>query len=168
MKTLVTYSTLTGNTRKVGEAIFEIIEGEKDILPIKEVKDLTSYDRVIVGFWVDKGDANQEAQEFMRKLENKTVGIYATIGAYPDSDHASKCMTNVSDRVARNNQVLATFMCQGAIDPKIIERIKQMAALPNNPHPVTTDREKLWADAAKHPDQHDLENARKAFSAFNR
>ena len=35
MKTLVTYSTLTGNTKKVAEAVFEAVSGEKEIMDIK-------------------------------------------------------------------------------------------------------------------------------------
>ena len=62
MKTLVTYSTLTGNTKKVAEAVFEAVNGEKKLLPVKEVKNHEDYDKIIVGYWVDKGDANEESK----------------------------------------------------------------------------------------------------------
>ncbi len=167
MKTLITYSSLTGNTRKVAESIFNVIDGEKIMIPVSEVGELKDYDRVIVGFWVDKGDANQEARDFMALLENKTVGIFGTIGARPDSPHAEKCINNVAARVAAKNKVTATFLCQGAIDPKIIAQMLRMAASPDNPHPITEERKKLWQDAASHPDADDLENARKTFAVFN-
>ncbi len=38
MKTLVTYMSQTGNTKKIAEAIYGELEGEKDIKPIAEVK----------------------------------------------------------------------------------------------------------------------------------
>ncbi len=167
MKTLITYSTLTGNTQKVAEAIFEILEGEKEIMPMKNVKDLASYGRIIAGFWVDKGEANQEAGEFIGKLKNKELGIFGTLGAYHDSDHATRCIANVIARVSKHNKVIATFLCQGAIDPKIITRIKEMAALSSGRNAITPERKQLWKDAAGHPDQQDLENAKRIFSVFN-
>ena len=66
-KTLVVYSSLTGNTKAVGEKIFEIIEGEKNIISVDDVKNINidEFNRIIVGFWVDKGSADK-----------KTKGIY--------------------------------------------------------------------------------------------
>ena len=122
MKTLVTYSTLTGNTKKVAEAVFEAVSGEKEIMDIKSIKETDGYDRILVGYWVDKGDANEEAKKFMETLKNKKVGTFGTLGAYPDSEHAQKCVEKISEALKANgNTVVAEFICQGAIDPKIIE-----------------------------------------------
>ena len=66
MKTLVTYSTLTGNTKKVAEAVFEAVSGEKEIMDIKSIKETDGYDRILVGYWVDKGDANEEAKKLWK------------------------------------------------------------------------------------------------------
>ena len=76
MKTLVTYSTLTGNTKKVAEAVFEAVSGKKEIMDIKSIKEADGYDRILVGYWVDKGDANEEAKKFMETLKNKKVGTF--------------------------------------------------------------------------------------------
>ena len=136
MKTLVTYSTLTGNTKKVAEAIFEAVSGEKEIMDIKSVTDTGSYDKIIVGYWVDKGDANEEAKQFMASLKDKKVGTFGTLGAYPDSEHAKKCVEKISDALKENNNtVVAEFICQGAIDPKIIETMRKMGE--NGPHAPT-------------------------------
>ena len=53
MKTLVTYSTKTGNTKKVAESIAKAIENS-EIKDIAEVNNL-DYDLIIVGTWIDKG-----------------------------------------------------------------------------------------------------------------
>ena len=162
MKTLVTYSTLTGNTKKIAEAIFEVIKGEKELLSIKEVKDTNSYERIIVGYWVDKGDANEESKKFMEELKDKKVGTFGTLGAYPDSDHAKDCVKKIGDALrVNNNTIIAEFICQGAIDPKLLEFMKKMG--PNNPHAPTPEREARWAEAAKHPNEDDFNAAKKAF-----
>lgn len=140
MKTLVTYSTLTGNTKKVAEAVFEAVSGEKEIMDIKSIKEADGYDRILVGYWVDKGDANEEAKKFMETLKNKKVGTFGTLGAYPDSEHAQKCVEKISEALKANgNTIVAEFICQGAIDPKIIETMRKMGS--NGPHAPTPEEE---------------------------
>ena len=52
MKSLVLWSSRTGNTKAVAEAIFEALPGETEIMEEgREGNDLSSYDLVFVGFW---------------------------------------------------------------------------------------------------------------------
>ena len=62
MKKLVIFSTLTGNTEKIANAIFSVIEGEKELLNVKDSDKINpdDYDKIIVGYWVDKGDADEK------------------------------------------------------------------------------------------------------------
>ena len=166
MKTLITYSTLTGNTKKVAEAVFEAVSGEKELLPVKEVKNHEDYDKIIVGYWVDKGDANEESKKFMELIKNKKVGTFGTLGAYPDSEHAQKCVEKISEALKANgNTVVAEFICQGAIDPKIIETMRKMGS--NGPHAPTPEREARWAEAAKHPNEADFSAAKDVFGKLD-
>lgn len=164
MKILVTYSSWTGNTKKVAYAIHEEIGG--DILPMSEVKSFEDYDFLALGFFVDKGFANDEAKEFMTKINNKKVGIFATLGAEPNSEHASNTLQEVKEFLEDNkNQVTNQFICQGAVDPKLIQKMRDMAAKQGDKaiHPITLEREQRWKEAAKHPDDNDLKNAKIAF-----
>ena len=71
MKTLIIYSSETGNTKMVCEKAFEYINGEEVIIPIKE-KDsvnLDEFDNIIVGTWIDKANANAEARKFINTLD---------------------------------------------------------------------------------------------------
>ncbi len=57
MKSIVIYSSLTGNTKQVAEAITSVLPAGTPCVSMKEVpSDLSSYDLVFAGFWVDKGD----------------------------------------------------------------------------------------------------------------
>ena len=57
MKTLIVYSTISGNTKAVCERIYEALNVEKEILNVKDIKNLKidDYDNFIIGFWCDKG-----------------------------------------------------------------------------------------------------------------
>ena len=52
MKTLIVYSSKTGNTRKVAEAIHAVLPAGTDIFPVSEAPEPDAYDFVVVGYWV--------------------------------------------------------------------------------------------------------------------
>jgi hypothetical protein len=98
----------------------------------------------------------------MNKLTGKTLGIFVTLGANPASEHAQKCLSNAAERlIAAGNIVKTTFICQGAVAPDLIARIR--AAWKG---PVPDDKELRWAEAARHPNETDFANAKAAFAAF--
>lgn len=164
MKTLVAYSTKTGNTKKVAEAINEVIDGSE----IKNIDDINNldYDLVIVGAWIDKGTANKEAIDFIEKLENKKVAFFFTLGAYPDSGHAKDCVKRIEELfIKNNNEVIGHYLCQGAVDPKLIEFMKKQFPV-DHPHGPNPERIKRWTDASTHPNLEDLENAKSKFKSI--
>ena len=90
MKTIVLYSTRTGNTKKVAEAIASSLPTGTPCVSVKEVPaDIASYDCVFLGFWVDRGSADKDSQETLKTLHNKHVAVFATLGADPKSEHAA-------------------------------------------------------------------------------
>lgn len=168
MSTLVVYSTMTGNTEKVAKAIFEVIEGEKEIKNVAEIENSEyhkKFDKIIFGYWVDKGDADERMKKFMSEVRDKTVGAFGTLGAKPDSEHAKKCMAKVKTFLEENNnKVEREFICRGAIDPKLLDKFRKMN-MPGH-HAPTPENEKKWAEAAKHPNEEDFKNAKKVFEGF--
>lgn len=162
MKTIVLYSTRTGNTKKIAEAIASAVPGAPCVNVKDAPADLGSYDLAFVGFWVDKGDADAEAKKVLQSLTNKYVGVFATLGAMPDSDHAKECLKKGAAHVPAGSEVVGSFICQGAVDPKLIEMMYKMFPA-GHPHGRTPEREALHKEAAKHPDEQDCANA-KAFA----
>ena len=105
----------------------------------------------------------------MSKINNRTVATFGTLGAKADSDHAKKCMAAVREFLEANgNKVEREFICQGAISPQLIERFRKMTkeGTVTGHHAATPETEKRWAEAAKHPDETDIENAKKIFLGF--
>ena len=165
MKTMVVYSTLTGYTKKVAEAIQKGLPEGTEIYDVKNAPDPSAYDFIAMGFWVDKGGPNKEAAEYMAKISGKKVLNFFTLGAGPDSMHARECGPKSHAAYGADNTIVADWWCQGAIDPKLIEwMMKQPAGTPHSPTPEAQAR---WAEAAKHPDANDLSSATKvAADAF--
>lgn len=157
MKSMVVYSSRTGNTKKVAEALYKALPEPKDLFNVDDNPDSTHYDLIVTGYWVDKGTADAKAREFFKTLNNKQVAIFGTLGAYPDSDHANSCRENVKDLLA-DNTILGDFICQGKVDPDLIKLME--TKMKDDPHhSVTPERKKRHKEAAKHPDEKDFENA---------
>ncbi len=95
----------------------------------------------------------------MEKIEGKKVGVFGTLGAYPDSDHAKKTLKRVRELLEVKNEVIAEFLCQGKVDPKLIEKFKELPA--GHPHGMTEERRKRHEEASKHPNEQDIKEAQK-------
>lgn len=157
MKHLIVYSSVTGNTKKVAEAIAQVLDRTAELYPVEAAPSADPYDLVVVGFWVNRGTADQKAQAYLRSIHGKNVALFATLGAYPDSDHAAESMQNAAALLAADNKVVGAFICQGKINPRLIEKFKELPA--GHPLAVTPAQEARHREAAKHPDEADLRNA---------
>ncbi len=164
MKSLVVYSSRTGNTRKVAEAIFEILPEPKQIFPVEEAPPPDVFDFIAIGFWVNRGTADQKAADYMKNLKNMRVGVFGTLGAYPDSDHAETCMKRVR-AMLEGNEFLGGFLCQGKVDPDVVEKMSRLAP---EAHPMTEERRNRIEEAKNHPNERDFQNAQAAFAAMIR
>jgi flavodoxin len=158
---LIVYSSKTGNTRKLAEGIQRGLTGalgqEPRIAAVEENPDPAGADWILAGFWADRGNADQKALQYLQSLEGRKIGLFGTLGASPDLDHAKDIRKRVQDLAAEKNDVLGCFLCQGRIDPALTERFKSLPA--DNPHAMTPERMQLHLEAAKHPDEKDIEAA---------
>ena len=162
MKILVAYSSVTGNTKKVATAVAEAFPGS-DLKDIKDVENL-DYDVIIVGTWIRRSTADPKAMEFIEKLKNRKTAFFFTLGAYPNSDYANRCIKNITELFAKNgNEVLGNFHCHGALSQAIIDRAMKRGA--DDSHGPTEERMKRWKDASTHPDANDLKNAQEYFKS---
>lgn len=169
MKTLIIYSSKTGNTRNIAEAIHDALPGS-DILPVENAPAPESlpgdYGMICVGYWVDKGMPDAKAKACLEALRGARVALFGTLGAWPDSDHARDCIQKseaLLKEPERGNTVLGSFICQGKVDPRLVEMMNKMAA---DVHPMTPERKARLEEAAKHPDDADRARAKERFLTF--
>lgn len=165
MKKIIIYSSKTGNTKKIAEAIHSL-DREISIISVDEIKDLSlleNYDTIFLGGWIDRGTFDGKALNLAKEIKEKKVGYFFTLGAEPNSNHCSDCRENIESLLLSNgNEIVAKFWCQGAIDPKLIEWMSQ---LPIDHHMAPSqERRERWVRAASHPDEGDRVNVMRAFS----
>ena len=70
---------------------------------------------------MDRGTANKEAAKLIETLKNPNGVFFATLGMYADSDHARESIEKASELLPNKEALVDGFVCQGKIDPKVIE-----------------------------------------------
>lgn len=167
MKATILYSSLTGNTKRVAEAVQAELEVNAfSVTPVhleaNKPVDMEAWPKealYAVGYWVDKGTANQGIINCADAFEGKDVFLFGTLGASPDSEHAKKCIERV-EALFEKSRVHGHFLCRGKIDPKLTARLRQLPD--DHSHRMTPEREARHREAAKHPNEADFEAARVA------
>lgn len=153
MKALVAYYSVTGNTEKLARGIYEGIEqAEKEILPIKQVKDVEGFDIIFCGFPVQAHSVPGEAQAFIKSIpEGKKLAFFATHGSLRGGQLAIQAFYYALS-LASKETVLGTFGCRGKVKSSIIDAMMNKA------------EHRSWAieaqSAVGHPDQGDLEDGK--------
>ncbi|EOD00135.1 flavodoxin family protein [Caldisalinibacter kiritimatiensis] len=161
MKILLIYSSKTGNTKKVAEGIYKILPEGSVLAPVEDNVNPEEFDLIIIGFWVDKGIADEKARKYMKNIKGKKIGLFGTLGAYPDSEHAKKSMRRTKEIVEYENEIVGEFLCQGKIDSKLTKNFEKLP--PNHPHAMTEETRKRHEEASKHPNEDDIEKAQSVF-----
>lgn len=157
MNILLTYSSLTGNTRKVAEAMAQVLPGTEAV-SIRQAPDPAAFDLIAHGFWVRKGKPDRASLTWLAKIHGRGVLLFGTLGAWPDSDHARRCADYAAAMLTQNgNRVLGVFLCQGKVNPGLRERLPVRV---RQTHPMTPERLQRHAEAARHPDKADMDRAR--------
>lgn len=132
MKGLICYDSLTGNTKKMAEQLAEGLShlADWDVLPLKEVlpSDVSQkWEVVLAGAWIDQGYPNKRARQWIETLPPCRLGLFATLGAMPDSDHGKMVHANMESLLVKH-QSLGVVLLPGLVDAKLLERVRQMPA----------------------------------------
>lgn len=159
MKAGVIYSSLTGNTKKIAEAIYEEIKIEKDIFKSNEEFNIEDYDILIIGYWVNKGICDDKIKEILEKANNKKIVLFGTLGARENGPYYESIKKRIDELVPESNEILGHFLCQGKINEKLTERYKEMLKTNKWDEHVKEQLEN-HKQASTHPDEKDIYNAK--------
>ncbi|MCE7747142.1 MAG: hypothetical protein GPJ51_02015 [Candidatus Heimdallarchaeota archaeon] len=172
MKILVTYHSVTGNTKKIAEAIYETSSEnhEADLKDMNDIsmKDFANYDLVFLGSACHDSDLALPVLQLLEQTPSasgfKLAGFVthasytSEAGEYEKSMYeqwAGKCIKSFESFAHNNNiKFLGFFNCMGIPSPPIEKFIHDQ---------IVTDKEQ-WSIyleiIKKHPDENDLANAR--------
>lgn len=158
-RVLILYSSVTGNTRRVAEAL-AAASGDR-LLDVRKLETPPDADVLALGFWVRRGQPDEFSQSVWRSLKGRSVFYFGTLGAWPSSEQARRCWEEAERLLRENgNRCLGGFLCQGRVNPRLIELSARKGT-----HPLTEERRARLAEAARHPDASDCAAAAEAWLA---
>lgn len=155
MKSLIVYSSQTGNTKTMAEAAHEMLNGTAELHPVQEAPEPNGYDLVVVCFWLQAGKPDPKSHAFLTALDGANLFLIATHGAASDSAYAKNAMT-YTQKLAPSSTVLGTFNCQGEVNPVFLEKARQKDPQP----PWIADA----PTAVGHPNAEDMTRLRKSIA----
>jgi len=121
MKQVVVYWSLTGNTKKVAEAIFESLSGEKMLASLSEVVLPEDDHLLFIGFPVMQFGPPPEVKRFVANMTpGKAVAVFITHAMPPNQEDPSQQMmlSKEIDRCLKTfskQHMVGLFHCQGEL-----------------------------------------------------
>lgn len=160
MKVQIIYSSLTGCTKRVADAIFHGIDVEqKTIHNLKDGVPTIDGDIILLGYWGISGNPNDDMKAFLKTVKGKAVGIFCTLGYYADSAHAHQTVESGLNLVKENNEVIGSFVCNGAVAQNLIENQGKGGI-----HTPTEQKELRWEMIKNHPTEAECALAAERFN----
>ena len=155
MKVLVAYQSVSGNTRKVAEAIFKEIKADKELKELNAVKDLKGYDLSFIGFPIHAYGPANEAKDFIEKhVTGKDIALFITHASTEDEPQVQSWLATCKIAASSAN-ILGLFHCRG----ELAQNVADMMIGSKDPQLAA------WADRRKEtlgqPDRGRLKKARK-------
>ena len=114
------YISETGNTRKVAQAIYDEIPGEKDMMPICDVPDSSVYDLIFMGFPVHQFGPDKKAVLRMTQhcVPGRKVALFITHAAPETEPELQEWLQKFKD-LAGKADLIGFFDCQGQMSKPV-------------------------------------------------
>lgn len=155
MSYAIVYSSKSGNTKKLAEAIRAPLPmnecfyfGEPDLIALQA-------STIFIGSWVDKGRFDSAILTFMKQLKQKQIALFATAGFGGSQAYFDDIIARVKTEIDASNTILGNFMCQGKMPLAIRYRYEKMLeANPDDANAIAFIQN--FDQASTHPDEDDI------------
>ena len=161
MSYAIVFSSKTGNTKLLADTLHACLPQENCCYFGTPDPAAMEADDLYVGFWTDKGNADESTLDFLKQLHGKNVFLFGTAGFGGSEEYFNKILKKVERSLDRSNTVFGRYMCQGKMPPPVRARYEAMRTLPAPPANLDAMIEN-FDRARSHPDADDLDRLRAA------
>lgn len=101
MSYAIVYSSKTGNTKILADTLHDCLPQEGcDYFGIPDPAAMEA-DTLYVGFWTDKGNADESTSDFLKQLHGKNIFLFGTAGFGGSKEYFDKILKRWSIRWTR-------------------------------------------------------------------
>lgn len=152
MKYAIIVNSKTGNTRMLANQIQSSLQNHTCVYMGDIVNDEIEADIIFTGFWTDKGCCHEEMSAYLKTLHHQKLFLFGTCGFGKDTAYYDRIIENVKQLVPHDNEVIASYMCQGKMPMLVRQRYESMAA----ENPDMQAMIENFDQALAHPNEADL------------
>ena len=97
MSYAIVYSSKTGNTKLLADTLHDCLPQEGcDYFGIPDPAAMEA-DTLYVGFWTDKGKADESTSDFLKQLHGKNIFLFGTAGFGGSEEYFNKILKKVGE-----------------------------------------------------------------------
>ena len=162
MKYAVVYTSQTGNTAQLADAIAAALPAGSCGYCGTPNPEAAAAEVIFAGFWTDKGSCDAAMAAFLAGLCDKPVFLFGTAGFGGDPAYFAQILERVAANLGPGCRVVGQYMCQGKMPMAVRARYAAMAQQePEKFQPMLDNFDRALA----HPDEADLAGAAAAVLA---
>lgn len=180
-KIRIIYSSITGNTKKVAESIFDFLtDMDAEInshkasgtlchdfytflkcfkIELHDIKtfhsEISDEDITIICFWCRRASLDDSSISFLDKMHGKNIMAVGTLSGDANGKYGDRVRKNVQRAVAHANNCLGVHLCQGHSSLKRIEPRRHLD--PEAPKYVSPEKWEHHLSMQEHPDKYDIQ-----------
>ena len=156
MSYAIVFSSKTGNTELLADTLHSCLPQADCCYFGNPNPAAMEADTLYVGFWTDKGNADEGTSDFLKQLHGKNIFLFGTAGFGGSKEYFDKILKKVEHSLDKSNTVFGCYMCQGKMPQSVRERYVKMKENPEHPDNIDALIEN-FDKALSHPDSDDLE-----------
>ena len=151
MSYAIVFSSKTGNTRLLADTLRASLPQNECTYFGAPAPEALEAETLYIGFWTDKGHADDTLTAFLQTLKGKRVFLFGTAGFGGAPAYFEQILGRVRENLAPTVSLLGEYMCQGKMPQTVRERYEAMEAGSHRDAMLENfDRAKT------HPDERDL------------
>lgn len=156
MKYAVIYQSMTGNTQKLAEHLYQALPGtDKNIFALDELAGLPEAEVYLVGFGVKNTSCSLDIINLLEKVERGNLLLFATCGCPPTEQYRQEILRKLEVWLPENVDFLGLILCQGCVSD-----LQQELWIEKMPQ-LEDQLEEMFIQGDSHPDDADFRQAEK-------
>ena len=161
MSYAIVFSSKTGNTRLLADTLRASLPQNECTYFGAPAPEALEAENLYIGFWTDKGHADDTLTTFLQTLKGKRIFLFGTAGFGGSAPYFEKILAATRKALDGSNTVIGSFMCQGKMPVSVRQRYEAMKAKPLH-IPNLDALIENFDKALSHPDAADLEQLKQA------
>ena len=157
MSYAIVYSSRTGNTALLAQAIRDALPAKDCIYFGQPDSQALAADTLYIGFWTDKGTCDEATADFLRHVTNQKVFLFGTAGFGGAPDYFERILCRTRENLGPEAMEIGSYMCQGKMPQAVRNRYEKMEPSPRREAMIEN-----FDQAVSHPDAEDIEHLKAA------